>query len=716
MFLYTKYRDRNGHTAEVLPMAAGPASAGKVLLMSVCLLIGINSTSAAAKSCGHLPATASLPGSFSDTAAPGGWYTVFVSPDGVDADISLPATGTKAHPLRTIAMAIRRAREARRLRWNYSAEGQPQGVKILLEDGLYQPENTIVIRPEDGGTRMAPTRLEALHEGRAVVSGGRTVTGWMPLCEQDPLYDQFPAKVRPSVYVARLPREQGTLLNFRQLWVDGHKAVRAESLNGGSYGSHMQRILSWDHQDQSCWIPKPAGFDLEQAAGMEMLIHQWWAVANLRIKKATVSGDRVQLHFYAPESRLESEHPWPAPWLSEKTGNSAFYLTNGACFMDTAAEWYLDQQRQRLYYIPRKGEDLRGDRSAVVIPRLTTLLRVAGSNEQPVTHFQIRGLTFSYSTWLRPSRKGHVPLQAGMYLLEAYKLKTPGTPEKAGLENQAWIGRPPGAVEVQFSSQLQIKDCRFLHLASTGLDLMKGTRGSLIEGNLVKDVGGTGIQIGVYSPPDYETHLPYNPANKNLLCRYDTIRNNLVTDVTNEDWGCVGISAGVVHHELIAHNEVSDVSYSGICVGWGWTKRISALAENKILCNKVTHYAKRMYDVGGLYTLSAQPGTLIQGNCIDSIYKAPYPHDPEHWFYYYLDEGSSYITIKDNWSPALKVMKNANGPGNTWENDGPGVADSIKSQAGLEPSYRYLLKERVVDADWPVQPVPAEDKIKTNGN
>ena len=32
------------------------------------------------------------------------------------------------------------------------------------------------------------------------------------------------------------------------------------------------------------------------------------------------------LTFHQPESRIQTEHPWPAPWISKETGNSAFYL------------------------------------------------------------------------------------------------------------------------------------------------------------------------------------------------------------------------------------------------------------------------------------------------------------------------------------------------------------------------------------------------------
>jgi hypothetical protein len=320
----------------------------------------------------------------------------------------------------------------------------------------------------------------------------------------------------------------------------------------------------------------------------------------------------------------------------------------------------------------------------VVAPVLTTLVQVAGTIDRPVRDVQWKGVGFAYSTWMRPSEQGHVPLQAGMYLLDAYKLKIPGTPDKKGLENQAWIGRPAGAVEVSYARGLVFSRCRFEHLASTGLDLIRGTSKDSITRCLFRDIGGTGIQVGVYSDPGFETHLPYDPADPRLICHDDVVANNKVVGCTNEDWGCVGISAGYVHDIHIEHNEVSEVSYSGICVGWGWTKTVNCMANNRIIGNSVVRYAKHMFDVGGIYTLSAQPGTLIAENYIDSIYHPVYAHDPKHWFYFYFDEGSSYITIKDNWCPEEKFMRNSNGPGNTWENNGPMVAEKIRLAAGIQ--------------------------------
>ena len=118
------------------------------------------------------------------------------------------------------------------------------------------------------------------------------------------------------------------------------------------------------------------------------------------------------------------------------------------------------------------------------------------------------------------------------------------------------------------------------------------------------------------------------------------------------------------------------------------------MKNNKIIANKITHYGRQLYDVAAIYTLSAQPGTLISENYIDSIYKAPYAHIPSHWFYLYTDEGSAGITVKNNWTPSQKYLQNANGPGNLWENNGPAVSETIKKTAGLESRYHYLLSAK----------------------
>ena len=574
---------------------------------------------------------------------------IWVAPGGNDDN-----AGSKEAPMATVGAALRKAREWKRL-------GESESIHIILKGGEYGLTEPVFVRPEDSGVI-----IEAAAGEEPVLSGGVDVKGWR--------------KVKGKGYwEADLPVVGGRWLSFRQLWVDGRKAVRAKD-------EDMNRILDVDKKNKVIWVPATKVDERLVTAGqLEMVIHQMWAIAVLRVKTIDRVGDRLKLSFWEPESHIEFEHPWPAPVMDsghKQNGNSAYFLTNALELLDQPGEWYADVQKGKLYYWPRAGEDMNVVR--VVAPVLTTLVQVAGTIDRPVHDVRWKGIGFAYSTWMRPSEQGHVPLQAGMYLLDAYKLKIPGTPDKKGLENQAWIGRPAGAVEVSYARGLVFSRCRFVHLASTGLDLIRGTSGDSISRCVFEDIGGTGIQVGVYSEPEFETHLPYDPADPRLVCHDDIVANNKVTDCTNEDWGCVGISAGYVHDIHIEHNSVSEVSYSGICVGWGWTKTVNCMSNNRIIGNSVVRYAKHMYDVGGIYTLSAQPGTLIAENYIDSIYHPVYAHDPKHWFYFYFDEGSSYITIKDNWCPEEKFMRNSNGPGNTWENNGPMVAEKIRLAAGIQ--------------------------------
>ncbi|HVW59367.1 MAG TPA: right-handed parallel beta-helix repeat-containing protein [Puia sp.] len=550
----------------------------------------------------------------------------------------------------------------------------------MLKGGEYYLTEPLFIRPEDAGTAASPTVVEAAPGEDPVISGGMQVKGWKKVQGNIP---GLPAIAKGKIYETDAPFISGRPLYFRQLWVNNNKAIRARDI---ADEDHMNRILSIDKDRQEIWIPAGAGVQLPAGPGqMEMIIHQMWALAVLRIKEVERVGDRYRLRFWEPESHLEFEHPWPAPVVDSghlQNGNSAYYLSNSLSLLDSPGEWYEDIGTGKIYYWPRPGEDLKT--SVVTVPALTQLVQIIGTADRPVNHIQWKGVRFAYSTWMRPSEAGHVPLQAGMYLLDAYKLKVPGTPDKKGLENQAWIGRPPGAVEVAYADHVVFQGCRFEHIASTGIDLIRGTHSDTIDHCRFDDIGGTGIQMGVYSDEAFETHLPYDPADQREVVHDEWITNNLVTDCANEDWGCVGISAGYVRGVNIVHNEVSEVSYSGICVGWGWTRTVNCMRDNHIIGNYVHHYAKHMYDVGGIYTLSAQPGTMITENRIDSIYHPGYVHDPKHWFYFYFDEGSSYITIRNNWCPGEKFMRNANGPGNTWENNGPFVDGKIKLSAGIK--------------------------------
>ena len=551
----------------------------------------------------------------------------------------------------SIEKALQQAREERRL-------NNATDICLRLQEGVYQLNQPITIRPEDNGTRI-------VADGKVTISGGVSISGW---------------KKEGKYYVADVPDFNGRPLEFRQLWVNGKKAVRARDVNDFE---QMFRIRSVDKANETIYVPAKAVKKIINAKYPEMVLHEMWCIANLRIKNIKIQGDSAAVTFHQPESHVHFMHPWPSPMVTTDGHNSAFYLTNAKELLDSEGEWYLDARASKLYYIPRKGEDMGG--AEVIAPAVETLVQVAGTPDEPVKDVTFEGITFSYATWMRPSVSGHAPLQAGMYMTEAYKLRPkmdrPNGDHK--LDNQGWVGRPAAAVSLNCAENVSFTKCTFEHNASTGLDYHLYIKGGTVDRCTFRDIGGNGILAGGFSPEGFEAHKPYDPADRRIICTGLNITNNLITDVTNEDWGCVGIGAGFVRDIRICNNEISDVSYTGISVGWGWNQQPCSMANNLISGNLIYNYAKHMYDTAGIYTLGAQPHSLIEGNVVRDIYTPSYVHDPEHWFYLYTDEGSSGITVRNNWTPAEKYLKNANGPGNTWENNGPAVADSIKANAGI---------------------------------
>jgi hypothetical protein len=600
--------------------------------------------------------------------------TIWVSPDGNDNN-----PGTSDLPMKSILMAQRRVREMRRL----NDLSLNEGIEIILRGGTYQLDEPLLFRPEDSGSPESVTIFKAAPGEEPIISGGIPVIDW----EKAGNVKGLPISARGKIWMADAPIIGGRRLEFRQLWVNGKKAIRASSLDK----EPLNRILSVDKGNEAFWIAIPE-FDWDKKDQLEFVIHQWWAIAILRVKNIEKVGEKAKITFYQPESRIEFEHPWPAPFIDaskSKNGNSAYYFTNTIGLLDQPGEWYEDINAGKVYYWPRQDESMTT--AQVIVPSLETLVKINGTLDNPVTYINFEGIRFEHTSWNRPSEMGHVPLQAGMSLLDAYKLRKPGTPDKAGLENQAWLERQKACVQVSNSGHINFKRCRFSHLAATGIDFISGTSNDIVEGCILSDIAGTGIQMGFFGDAAFEAHLPYNPADVREVCHNETIENNLITDCTNEDWGCVGISVGFARGINIKHNEVSYVNYSGICVGWGWTKTINCMRDNLIHANNIHHFARQMYDVGGIYMLSAQPNTEISNNSIHYLEKAPYAHDPDHFQYIYLDEGSSYIRAVNNWTEKDKFFSNTPGPGNEWSNNGPQVSEDIKNAAGLEPEYRILL-------------------------
>lgn len=538
---------------------------------------------------------------------------------------------------------------------------------INLPSGIYFLSEPLRLAETD-----RPLLIQAESNVTVVLSGGRRLTDWQPVTKRRA---SLPPLAQTNIWQTSIPKADGHYITFRQLWINGKKAVRARNPSDGQFF----RLTGWNKTNHTAAIPTTALAGIKSPGDLEMVINQVWEIAVLRVESLSAERSNTFLTFKQPEGKIEFEHPWP-PVIVTTNYQAPFYLVNAIEFLDSPGEWFADFSAGKIYYWPRAGEDML--HAETIVPVLENLLTIEGSLDRPARGIHFKGITFAHTTWRRPAEMGHVPLQAGMFLLDAKKLSPKGTPYHRGLDNLAWIGRPPAAVTVKNASDIIFENCSFEHLAATGLDFESGTCSNLVQGCTFSDIGGNGLQIGEFSQPDVETHVPFNPSDYRVICSHETIANNRFRHCGTEDWGCMGICVGYARNITIHNNKITQMPYTGISVGWGWTKHLNASRDNQITGNHIHDVGQILGDLGGIYTLSAQPGTVIAENYIHDITPSLYAPDTNHWFYLYLDEGSSYITVRDNWCPSEKFLKNANGPGNIWTNNGPQVSEAIKTAAG----------------------------------
>lgn len=441
--------------------------------------------------------------------------------------------------------ALRQAREWRRT----NDPRCEKGITIRIKAGRYYMNEPLFLRPEDSGTEDSPLVIKG--ESGAVLCG-------------DPMQ------------------------SHKQIWPK----------------EGMERIINFNPKTRTITIPQYDKLWMPHPH-QEMIVHQRWAIAILRIELMRANDDSIVVSFKEPESRLEFEHPWPQPVIGGEKGNSSFLL--------------------------RTTEQRDGIEQLVIVD---------GAN-----FVTFDGVTFENTCWNRPLHKGHVTLQGGFPLIDAYKLKEKeGLPWDAGLENQAWIERPASAVSVKNAEQVCFTNCLFQHLGAIALDYESINGGSIVHCTFV-DIGGTAIMAGSFAESPREVHRPYTDLAEQ--CQNLKIHGNSIHNVTTEDWGAVAISCGYVRNCTISENTVSHVNYSGICVGWGWTPHYTGMENNHIINNKVSDYARQLYDAGGIYTLSNQPNSSIRGNEISQPYPAPYATN-DRGFCIYLDARTDGFTIENN--------------------------------------------------------------------
>ena len=595
--------------------------------------------------------------------------TFYVSPSGNDSN-----KGTKDAPFKTITQAQKAVRAI-----NGTMTGD---IEVILREGTYALPGTIGFDERDGGKDGHYVRYKAFEGEQPLITGGMGITGWTIHDEANNIW-----------------KAEGVDGRFRQLYVNGKKAVRAcfpnvvdaNEKGAGSFDHDFVRLSKVDSTGRAFDVSADYVKNIKNIEDVEIHLMIAWSENILRLEKAQVNGGTAKLIPKDPERTRLFHRAYPmlgTAFQSNPPKQQVFYLENSYDLLDAPGEWYLDEKTQTLYYKPRTGESMAT--ANVVAPRINTLFSVLGKDtKNKVGYMSFEGLIFAHSNYTRPSEEGFLDLQAGNFNVDVLADPGRGNWEKLN-SNKFLLWRPDAGFRVENAHHFLVKNCTFTQMAATGLDFVSGTNDDVIEGNVFYEIGAAGIMLGkFYQDSTTEIHIAYNPSDKEEISTRDTIRYNLVTNVTNEHQGAVGIGAGYPRYVVIENNEISYTYYSGISVGFGWTKDQTAMTNNHINKNNIHHISRLLCDSGPIYTLSNQgTGSEIKENYLHDYGASKWS---DYWVLpIYLDEGSSGFTVENNSYKNSPSGIGRNAAGQYTEKNNGGYIESVAQAAGLQGEFKSI--------------------------
>ena len=487
-----------------------------------------------------------------------------VSPQGSDAN-----PGTYEKPFATIQKAV--------------DAPLPQGEttkSIRLKQGTYFLTEPIRIK----------TSIHLAGESKVTISGGRKISGFK--------------EIEKGLVVAEIPQVKAGEWDFRDLYVNDRRAVRAREPNTGYFrieqaGEDHRTNFIYREGDLKNWK------DIEN---VELVFLHDWSITRCPVKEI----DEAERRLTVPHRigcdfdffKIDGWEPHPR-----------YFVENSRDFLDAPGEWFLDTKEGKLFYHLKEGET--AGTLEVIAPVATQLLVLEGTPEEKIGG-GIWNIRFSHAAYFPKPENTVWETQAAAFM-------SPG-----GSGNSQFLPSP-AAVHCEFAHRVNFYGCQFDHLGENGLWFAKGCSQCQVIRSLFRDIGANGIMIG--------THNHENTVEE---C---TVLESLVEKTGETLFGAIGIWVGITRSTNIISNTIRQLPYDGISLGWQWNPAPTPARENALVGNQIYDCMQILSDGGGIYTLGFQPNSSIVGNLIDGIPQAAGSAESNGMF---LDEGTKGFTIRNN--------------------------------------------------------------------
>ena len=537
--------------------------------------------------------------------------TYHLSPRGRDR-----AAGTAKQPWRTLAGARDNLRALR-------AGGKLTGpATVLIQSGHYELTEPVEFGPEDSHTRYV-----AAPKAKPVFDGGQALTGW-----------KVGERNGRNEWTLDLPEVAAGKRFFRSLFVNGRRAPRARfpkfspDTQGAKNVLRIGEILEPEKTElfagRDTFKPKAGDVsaDWTSLPDAEFVVLHYWIEERL---PKPVLNPRTGWVSFARRSAFALYEAY-----EDAHGNNAlarYYIDNLFEALTEPGEWYLNRETGRLHYLPKPGETPAN--TEIRAPRVFAFIRASGQyfHDGKETHdpygtkhvrgLEFHGLAFRHADWFSP-----VPDMPKHHPQFGQDLPIGGSPQAA-----CYV---PGSISFRAARDCAVNDCELSQAGLYGIDFNDGCRDCAAVGNHLHDLGAGGIRGG-------GADLDGDPE---ALTKHLTITDNHIHSIGRIFHQGVGVFLTHAANCVVAHNHIHDSCYTGISTGWTWGFRETPSRNNRIEHNLIHHIgAGILSDMGGIYTLGVQPGTVIRGNHVHHIWSQAYGG----WGIY-LDEGTAHFLVEHN--------------------------------------------------------------------
>jgi hypothetical protein len=572
-----------------------------------------------------------------------------------------------------------------------------ENVTVELGDGTYRLSHPLTYTAADAGRNGYTITWQALPGAHPVLSGAQQIKGWQ-------LYD-----AAQNIWVA----DVGTGTNTRQLYVNGKEAPNAAIQVPRSDITFTATGLTITNSSLGYLASLPDQNQI-QVESLDSFTDRYAPVQS-------ISGTTITM-----QQPAWANNNWGYDVLAQPFAGGTMYLENSLAFIKQAGQWALDSSAGKLYYQAPAGQTMQG--TDVELPRLPSLLDISGSYSDPAQGLTFSGIQFSGTTWLGPSTsQGYADLQSGTFITGSWQRPAFGSCFFGCLlfeaTRQHW-DQMPAAVQVSAAKNITFSDDTFRELGQDGLGIGNdadanatgiglGASDITVDGNAFTDDAGGGIVVG---GGQTDAH---HPGNQTMTDQNITVSNNLVSGVGTDYREVAAILSTYVSGATITHNQVDNLPYDAIDIGWGWGMNDAGgsqdyinrgtynyqpiyttpttLKNNTVSGNLIFDTKNAMHDGGSIYNLSANPGTVIEDN---------YMYNNNHTVALYLDEGSRYVTEKNNvvQDAGVWAFTNANPANNTDDNTLAGNwYNGGATQVATGPPHNNVLTGNVLVSgyNWP---------------